>query len=156
MAAASRAGAASFLRAPADTGSGIESADRARRLLVISPDATAGALLRRLHEREAWEVHVAADRAAGLRTLFDVRPDVILVDADSTHADGLKTLERIRAFTDAPVMMLGVNARAAETVSALRAGADDHISKPFGLNEILARTSALARRGGAPRSARPT
>ena len=122
--------------------------DRFRRpkMLVIDDHEGARALACHVHERAGWDVVAAADGPAGLRALFEDRPSVILLDIEMDGLDGFAALQRIRELTDVPVMMVSGRTGAADKVRALRAGADDYLTKPYELDEIVARSEALARR----------
>jgi DNA-binding response OmpR family regulator len=85
----------------------------------------------------------------GLRALYEGRPDIVVLDIELPGLDGWQVLERIRQLTDLPVVMLSARADELEKVRALRAGADDYVTKPFGPQELLARLQAHIRRAGA-------
>jgi DNA-binding response OmpR family regulator len=117
------------------------------RVLLIEDDPESRALLRRVLEHAEMELVEAATGTEGLRELYDSRPDIVLLDIGLPELDGWRTLVRIRELTDVPVMMVTGKASELEKVRALRAGADDYVTKPFGLQEIVARVEALLRRG---------
>ena len=123
-------------------------------MLVIEDDDDLRLLLRRVLERDGMDVVEAPSGTDGLRELYDSRPDIVLLDIALPGVDGWRTLERIRELTDVPVMMVTGEASELEKVRALRSGADDYVTKPFGLQEIVARVEALLRRG-APRKEAP-
>ena len=75
--------------------------------------------------------------------------DLVILDISMPLLDGWQTLERLRAFSAVPVLMLTARTSELEKVRALQAGADDYVSKPFGRQELLARVAALLRRAGA-------
>ena len=125
------------------------------RILVVDDDDDIRALLRELLERAGYEVVDAPDGRAGLRALYAVRPELVLLDVSMPQLDGWQTLERLRDLSDVPVMMLTARAAELEKVRALKAGADDYVTKPFGRQELLARTEALLRRSAARRPAAP-
>ena len=121
--------------------------DAARaRVLVIDDDPQARELLRRVLERNGLAPLLADSTASGLRALYEGRPDLVLLDIGLPDADGYTALERIREMTDVPVVMLSGRDDEPSKVSALRAGADDYVTKPFGLQELVARIEALLRR----------
>jgi DNA-binding response OmpR family regulator len=117
-----------------------------RRVLLIDDDEDVRTMVRRLYERNGAELIAAADGGDGLEALYEHRPDLVLLDIAMPGLDGWNVLGRIREFTDVPVLMLTANDRELEKVRALRAGADDYMTKPFGLEELLARSEALLRR----------
>ena len=124
------------------------------RVLLIEDDEDSRLLLRRVLERADMEIVEASDGTEGLRELYGSHPDVVLLDIGLPEVDGWHTLERIRELTDVPVMMVTGKASELEKVRALRAGADDYVTKPFGLQEVVARVEVLLRRR-APRKEPP-
>ena len=90
----------------------------------------------------------AATGADGLRVLFDERPSIVTLDAGLEDLSGWVVLERMRALCDVPVVMLHDAYDELAVVRALRAGADDVLTAPFGAAELIARIEALLRRGG--------
>jgi DNA-binding response OmpR family regulator len=117
-----------------------------RRILVVDDDADVRGLVRTLLERDGAIVREASDGREALRVLYDVRPDLVVLDVAMPDLDGWETLERIRDLSDVPVLMLTARDGELEKVRALRAGADDYVTKPFGRQELLARVGALLRR----------
>jgi DNA-binding response OmpR family regulator len=119
------------------------------RVLVVDDDETIRAVVRRLIERAGGAVAEAETGEQGLRALYEGRPDIVVLDIELPGLDGWQVLERIRQLTDLPVVMLSARADELEKVRALRAGADDYVTKPFGPQELLARLQAHIRRAGA-------
>ncbi len=119
---------------------------KGNRVLLIDDDDDVRAMVRRLYERNEAEVIEASTGAEGLRALYGTRPDLVLLDITMPELDGWRVLNRIRQQTDVPVLMLTASDREMEKVRALRAGADDYVTKPFGMQELLARSEALLRR----------
>ena len=127
------------------------------RVLVVDDDPDIRSLLRVLLERAGHQVVDAADGKAALREVFELRPDLVVLDVTMPELDGWRTLERIRDVSGVPVMMLTAAASEVEKVRALGAGADDYVVKPFGRQELVARVQALLRRAQAePRDAPST
>jgi DNA-binding response OmpR family regulator len=120
------------------------------RILVVDDDADVRGLVRELLERAGASVREAADGREALRVLYDVRPEVIVLDVTMPELDGWQTLERIRDLSDVPVLMLTARAGELDKVRGLRSGADDYVTKPFGRQELLARVEALLRRTSGP------
>lgn len=119
---------------------------KGRRILLIDDDEDARALVRGLYERSEAEVIEASTGGEGLKALYASRPDLVLLDVTMPDLDGWRVLNRIRELTDVPVLMLTASDRELEKVRALRAGADDYVTKPFRTQELLARSEALLRR----------
>jgi two-component system KDP operon response regulator KdpE len=88
----------------------------------------------------------AAGGSAGLEAVKGSRPDIIILDLGLPDLDGLEVCHRIRALTDAPIVVLTARHAEADTVALLNAGADDYITKPFSTQELAARVSAQLRR----------
>jgi DNA-binding response OmpR family regulator len=115
-------------------------------VLVVDDDGDVRALVAELLSRAGYRVSQAENGRDALKTLFDERPDLIVLDVSMPELDGWGTLERIRELSDVPVMMLTALGAELEKVRALRAGADDYMTKPFGRQELLARVENLLRR----------
>ena len=119
----------------------------ARKALAIGNDPDARALLRTLLEDAGIEFVGAADGRTGLRSFYDERPDLVVLELDPTDSDGLELLATIREMSEVPVIAVtGREGGAAERAALLRAGADDCVTRPFAGAEMLARVEALLRR----------
>jgi len=116
------------------------------RILVVDDDADVRGLVRALLERSGADVAEACDGREALRLLYDVRPDVVVLDVAMPELDGWQTLERIRDLSQVPVLMLTARDTELEKVRGLQSGADDYVTKPFGRQELLARVEVLLRR----------
>jgi DNA-binding response OmpR family regulator len=127
----------------------------AASVLVVDDDTDVRGLVRELLSRSGFRVNEAPDGRTALRALFDLRPDIVLLDVSMPDLDGWETLERIRELSDVPVVMLSAHGAELEKVRALLAGADDYVTKPFGKQELLARIESVLRRVG-PREERET
>ncbi len=104
-------------------------------------------------EIEGYEVAVAADGEAGLRAALGGGHDLVILDLMLPKMDGLRVLREIRAAgKEVPVMLLTARGEEVDKVRGLRLGADDYVTKPFGVMELLARIEALLRRSGSGRS----
>jgi two-component system KDP operon response regulator KdpE len=93
-----------------------------------------------------YDIATAADGAEALRAVIEEHPDVVMVDLGMPHVDGLGVIEGLRGWSNIPVLVVSGRAGAADKVEALDAGADDYITKPFAMDELLARLRALTRR----------
>lgn len=101
-------------------------------------------------EREGYRVHTAADGEAGLALARTLRPDLILLDVMLPHLSGTELLRRLRHESDVPVLLLTARTAEIDRVQGLDLGADDYITKPFGVAELLARVRAHLRRHARP------
>jgi DNA-binding response OmpR family regulator len=122
------------------------------KILVIEDDETVRALINRAFTRSGASVVEAEDGAAGMRAIYADKPDAVLLDIEMPGIDGFGALERIRDLTDVPVMMLTSTDDQDVKLRAFEGGADDYVTKPFDMEELVARTRALVRRrgGGSP------
>jgi DNA-binding response OmpR family regulator len=121
----------------------------AAHVLAVDDDEDVRSLVCELLKRAGYRVTEASDGRAALRLLFDERPDLVLLDVSMPELDGWATLARIRELSDVPVVMLSALGAELEKVRALRGGADDYITKPFGRQELLARVASVLRRAPA-------
>jgi DNA-binding response OmpR family regulator len=117
-------------------------------ILVVDDDPDLRDLVRELLERAGHSVRTAANGREALKLLFDIRPQLIVLDVTMPDLDGWATLERVRDVTEVPVLMLTARGAELEKVRGLTSGADDYVTKPFGRQELLARVEALLRRSG--------
>jgi DNA-binding response OmpR family regulator len=124
-------------------------------VLVVDDDDDVRGLVRELLARAGYQVTEAPDGRTALRALFVQRPDIVVLDVSMPDLNGWETLERIRELSDVPVVMLSAHGAELEKVRALRSGADDYVTKPFGKQELLARIESVLRRVG-PREVRET
>jgi len=100
-----------------------------------------------------YVVHTARSGEAGLKLAGKHPPDIAVVDLGLPDMDGTAVIERLRSWTDAPILVLSGRADSLDKVEALDAGADDYITKPFSADELLARLRAAARRAPTPDAA---
>jgi len=119
-------------------------------VLVVDDDGDVRALVVELLTRSGYDVSEAPNGREALKLLFEQRPDLVLLDISMPELDGWATLDRIRELSDVPVLMLSALGAELEKVRALRAGADDYVTKPFGRQELLARVESVLRRAPAP------
>ena len=119
------------------------------QILVVDDEAAVRESLRRALALEGYDVELAADGAEALYRLDTgtVAPDVIVLDVLMPNVDGLETARRLRsAGNRTPILMLTARTQVEDRVEGLDAGADDYLTKPFALEELLARIRALLRR----------
>ncbi|MEX2645892.1 MAG: response regulator transcription factor [Gaiellaceae bacterium] len=122
------------------------------RALVVEDEAPLAALVRSYLEREGFEVATAGDGETAVELARERSPDVIVLDLMLPGIDGIEACRRIRAFSDAYVVMLTARAEEVDKIVALSTGADDYVTKPFSPGELVARIRAMLRR---PRAASP-
>ena len=119
------------------------------RALVVDDEVPLGELLQMALRYEGWEVETAAAGQPALHLARQFRPDVIVLDIMLPDLDGLEVLRRMRAAgDDAPVLFLTAKDTVDDRVVGLTAGGDDYVTKPFSLEEVVARLRGLLRRSG--------
>ncbi|HTP14585.1 MAG TPA: response regulator transcription factor [Streptosporangiaceae bacterium] len=123
------------------------------RVLVVDDEPSLAELLASVLRYEGWDIRTAGDGANAVRTARDFRPDAIVLDVMLPDFDGLEVLRRVRAILP-NVCVLFLTARDAveDRVSGITAGGDDYVTKPFSLEEVLARLRGLLRRAGIART----
>jgi two-component system response regulator MprA len=117
------------------------------RVLVVDDDRAVRESLRRSLEFNGYDVSLAADGAEALAGIAATAPDVVVMDVMMPRLDGLETTRALRtAGNDLPILVLTARDAVGDRVEGLDAGADDYLTKPFALQELLARLRALLRR----------
>ena len=96
---------------------------------------------------QGWEVVTAADGRSALEAAATAHPDVVLLDLGLPDMDGVEVIEGIRGWTSVPIVVLSARQHGEDKVEALDLGADDYVTKPFAMNELMARLRAAVRRG---------
>ena len=120
------------------------------RVLTVDDETSLTELLSMALRYEGWEVSTAASGLAAVKTAREVRPDAIVLDMMLPDFDGLEVMRRIRAEQpDVPVIFLTAKDALDDRIGGLTAGGDDYVTKPFSLEELVARLRALLRRSGA-------
>ncbi|MFC7360027.1 response regulator transcription factor [Nocardioides astragali] len=121
--------------------------DAKPRVLVVDDDRAVRDSLRRSLEFNGYDVVLAADGAEGLVAVGAQHPDVVVIDVMMPRLDGIETTRALRtAGNDVPILVLTARDAVGDRVEGLDAGADDYLTKPFALEELLARLRALLRR----------
>ena len=115
-------------------------------VLVVEDDLNIQELLRMYLEKEGYAVTVAGDGGQGLTKFRAIKPDIVLLDVMMPVMDGWSVCKSIRAESQTPVIMLTAKGELDDKVTGLRSGADDYITKPFEMKELLARIEAVLRR----------
>lgn len=118
----------------------------AERILIIEDDAGIASLMKLELAHEGYAVSAAATGPAGLEQFEQSAPDLVLLDIMLPGLNGLEVLRRIRKTSSVPVILVTARSETMDTVSGLDAGADDYITKPFAIEELLARIRSMLRR----------
>jgi len=116
------------------------------RILVVEDDPTLRLVLQDNLRSEGYDVEVAADGVAGVRNIQAITPDLIVLDLTLPDCDGFELLPVLRQSGQVPIIVLTARTQQAEKLKGLTLGADDYITKPFDLEELLARVRAVLRR----------
>ncbi len=116
------------------------------RVLVIDDEAPILRALKINLTARKYEVSTAADGASGLAAMARERPDVLILDLGLPDMDGTEVIKGVRGWTSTPIIVLSAWGQEGQKVAALDAGADDYVTKPFGMDELLARLRAAVRR----------
>ncbi|HEV7207765.1 MAG TPA: response regulator [Mycobacteriales bacterium] len=115
-------------------------------VLVVDDELAILRALRINLEARQFTVFTAADGAAGLAAVAHHRPDVVILDLGLPDMDGAEVIAGLRGWTATPIIVLSAREQEEQKVAALDAGADDYVTKPFGMDELLARLRAAVRR----------
>ena len=118
------------------------------RVLVVDDEPQIVRALRINLRARQYDVATAQTGAQALEQAAHVPPDLVILDLGLPDMDGVDVITGLRGWTDAPIIVLSGRADSADKVEALDAGADDYVTKPFGMDELLARMRAAARRSG--------
>lgn len=119
------------------------------KILVADDDPQLVRALRITLAAHGYDVVAAADGAAAITLAAQSHPDIVLLDLGMPHLDGVQVIEALRGWTTAPIIVVSGRTGSADKVDALDAGADDYVTKPFQIDELLARLRALGRRAAA-------
>ncbi|WP_335932588.1 response regulator transcription factor [Streptomyces sp. PTD5-9] len=135
---------------PARRRTGPSAAGRSRvRVLVVDDEAALTELLSMALRYEGWEVRSAGSAAEAVRMARDFRPDAVVLDVMLPDTDGFAVLGGLRReLAEVPVLFLTGRDAVGERIAGLTAGGDDYVTKPFGLEEVVARLRGLIRRSG--------
>ncbi|MFG3297496.1 response regulator [Micromonospora chersina] len=125
------------------------------RILVVDDEPQILRALRINLRARGYEVQVAETGTAALKTAASHPPDLVVLDLGLPDLDGVEVIRGLRGWTTVPIIVLSGRAGSEDKVSALDAGADDYVTKPFGVDELLARIRAVTRRLGGAAPAGP-
>src|ERR1700681_4658228 len=127
---------------------GMETVDTAKsRVLVVDDEPQITRVLRTVLRSQGFEVRTAAEGEAALTNFKEWSPELVITDLYMPHMNGVELCRRIRAVSAVPIIVLSVKGEERTKVEALDSGADDYVTKPFGIDELLARVRAALRRG---------
>ncbi len=115
-------------------------------ILVVDDEPQITRVLRTTLTAQGYEIRVANDGEMALEIMKDWTPNLIITDLSMPQLDGVQLCRRVRAVSQVPILVLSVRDQERQKIEALDAGADDYITKPFSMNELLARVRANLRR----------
>jgi DNA-binding response OmpR family regulator len=121
----------------------------AKTILVVEDEESLASTLSYNLRKNGYNVVSAGDGVAGLQAARRDRPDAVVLDLMLPKMDGLEVCRRLRAESDVPILMLTAKSEEFDKVVGLEMGADDYLTKPFSMRELMARVRALLRRSGA-------
>ncbi len=121
-----------------------------QRILIVDDEPQIIRVLRTSLKSHGYDVRVAAEGLSAIDTFGDWRPDLVVTDLSMPSMDGIELCRRLRAISQVPIVVLSVRGEEKAKVEALDSGADDYITKPFGMDELLARIRAALRRATMP------
>ena len=127
-----------------------------RRILVVDDEPQITRVLRTSLSSQAYDIRVANDGETALEIMKDWTPDLVITDLSMPNMDGLELTRRLRVTSQLPILILSVRGDERTKVQALDAGADDYVTKPFSMEELLARVRAALRRSASEVSAEST
>jgi two-component system KDP operon response regulator KdpE len=121
-------------------------ASERRRILIVDDEPQITRVLRTSLDAHGYDLRIANDGQTALQIATDWPPDLMITDLSMPAMDGLELCRKFRVKSNAPIIVLSVKGEERTKVQALDAGADDYVTKPFGINELLARVRANLRR----------
>ena len=121
-----------------------------RRILVVDDEPQITRVLRTTLSSHGYEIRVANDAEAALDVVNDWPPELIITDLSMPNISGIELTKRVRSKSEVPIIVLSVKGEERSKIEALDAGADDYVTKPFSMNELLARVRANLRRFSPP------
>ena len=125
------------------------------KILVADDEPKIRMFIRANLEARGYETHLARDGVEAIEIAERVLPDVIVLDVNMPRMDGIEACRRIREWADMPIIILSVRGDEKDKVRALDQGADDYVTKPFGIEELLARIRVALRRSAPATAAAP-
>lgn len=115
-------------------------------VILIEDEVQIRRFVRAALEAQGWQVHEADTARRGLADAGTRKPDLLIVDLGLPDGDGIDVIRDVRGWSNVPIMVLSARANEVDKIAALDAGADDYLTKPFGLGELMARVRANLRR----------
>ncbi|MFJ3388470.1 response regulator transcription factor [Lysinibacillus sp. Ag94] len=117
-----------------------------KRILVVEDDIAIGNLIKMTLTTQQYEFDIARDGNSALQKALAMNPDVIILDLGLPDIDGVELITKIRSWTQTPIIVVSARGEEHDKINALDAGADDYVTKPFSVEELLARIRVALRR----------
>jgi two-component system, OmpR family, KDP operon response regulator KdpE len=125
------------------------------RVLVVDDEPQITRVLKTVLSSQGYDVRTAPEGESALANFREWSPDLVITDLKMPHMDGAELCRRIREASTVPIIVLSVNSEKPSKIDALDSGADDYVTKPFDIDELMARVRAALRRGGGPPAEEP-
>lgn len=129
--------------------------DKGMRILVVDDERAIRRFLRASLSTHGHTIYEAANGAEALALIAEQRPDMVFLDLGLPDADGIKIIRQLREWSSVPVIILSVRDQEKDKIEALDAGADDYLTKPFGIGELMARMRGVLRRSSQAGASEP-
>jgi two-component system KDP operon response regulator KdpE len=123
------------------------------RVLVVDDEPQITRVLKTVLSSQGYQVRTAAEGESALSNFKEWSPELVITDLYMPHMDGIELCRRIRELSTVPIIVLSVKGEEKSKVEALDSGADDYVTKPFGIDELMARVRAALRRSSGPAAA---
>jgi two-component system KDP operon response regulator KdpE len=120
--------------------------ERAAKILIVDDEPQITRVLRTALSTQGYSLRVAADGVEGMAAVHEWKPDLVITDVSMPQMNGVELCREIRAISEIPILVLSVRNHDRMKIEALDAGADDYVTKPFSIQELLARVRAQLRR----------
>ena len=117
-----------------------------KRILVVEDDVAIGHLIKMTLNTQQYEYDIVRDGQSALQKTLSMKPDVIILDLGLPDMDGIDLIYKIRSWTQIPIIVVSARGEEYDKINALDAGADDYVTKPFSVEELLARIRVALRR----------
>jgi len=126
------------------------------RVLVVDDEPQITRVLKTVLSSQGYDVRTASEGERALVDFREFQPELVITDLYMPHMDGVELCRRIRETSSVPIIVLSVKGEERTKVEALDSGADDYVTKPFGIDELMARVRAALRRRGTPAAEEPS
>ncbi|MFJ7735389.1 response regulator [Lysinibacillus sp. NPDC097287] len=123
-----------------------------KRILVVEDDVAIGNLIKMTLSTQNYEYAIVQDGQSALQKAISMKPDVIILDLGLPDMDGIDIIQKIRSWSQTPIIVVSARGEESDKINGLDAGADDYVTKPFSVDELLARIRVALRRSASERN----